>query len=136
MESTALNLQDINERLSGSPFNRWLRIEAVRVVAPGRVELRMPWRSELEGGKEMTHGGIFACVIDAAAFAAILSVKGQTGPTIDMRVDFHANAFESDLVIDAEVVRAGSRIATADVRVHSPAGKLLASGRCVYAAAR
>ena len=136
MEISALDLQAINERLSGSPFNRWLRIEAVRVVAPGRVELRMPWRAELEGGKEMTHGGIFACVIDAGAFAAILSVKGQTGPTIDMRVDFHANAFAADFLIGAEVIRAGSRIATADVRVHSAAGKLLASGRCVYAAIR
>ncbi|HWK51300.1 MAG TPA: PaaI family thioesterase, partial [Steroidobacter sp.] len=74
-------------------------------------------------------------VIDASAFAAILSVKGQTGPTIDMRVDFHANAFDADFSIDAQVIRAGSRIATADVRILSASGKLLASGRCVYAAA-
>lgn len=136
MEPSPLSLQAINERLTGSPFNRWLRIEGVRVVAPGHVELRMPWRAELEGGKGMTHGGIFACVIDAAAFASILSVKGQTGPTIDMRVDFHANAFEGDFSIEAKIVRAGSRIATADVRIHDMGGKLLASGRCVYAAAR
>jgi len=83
----------------------------------------------------MTHGGIFACVIDAAAFAAILSVKGKTGPTIDLRVDFHANAFDAEFSIDAQVIRAGSRIATADVRIFGASGKLLASGRCVYAAA-
>lgn len=135
MDQSAPSLQAINERLTRSPFNRWLQIEATRVVAPGHLELRMPWRAELEGGKGMTHGGIFACVIDASAFAAILSVKGQTGPTIDMRVDFHANAFDADFNIDAQVIRAGSRIATADVRILGASGKLLASGRCVYAAA-
>lgn len=84
----------------------------------------------------MTHGGIFACIVDVAAFAAILSVKGQTGPTIDMRVDFHANAFDGDFVIEAQVLRVGSRIASADVKINDAAGKLLASGRCVYVAAR
>jgi uncharacterized protein (TIGR00369 family) len=135
MDQYAQSLQAINERLTGSPFNRWLQIEATRIVAPGHVELRMPWRAELEGDKGMTHGGIFACVIDASAFVAILSVKGQAGPTIDMRVDFHANAFDAEFNIEAHVIRAGSRIATADVKVFGASGKLLASGRCVYAAA-
>lgn len=130
-----MSLEAINERLAAAPFNRWLGIHAVE-VSPQRAQLRMPWRAELEGGKGMTHGGIFACVIDVAAFAAILAAKGQTGPTIDMRVDFHANAIEGDFVITSELLRAGSRIATVDVRVHDAVGKLLASGRCVYAAAR
>ncbi|MBL8270341.1 PaaI family thioesterase [Steroidobacter sp.] len=136
MESSALDLPAINQRIHASAFNRWLRIEATRIVVPGQVELRMPSRAELEGGQGMTHGGIFACIVDVAAFAAILSVKGQTGPTIDMRVDFHANAFESDFIIEAQVLRAGSRIATGDVKINSVTGKLLASGRCVYVAAR
>ena len=130
-----MSLEAINARLTSAPFNQWLGIQAVE-VSPQRAQLRLPWRVELEGGKGMTHGGIFACAIDAGAFAVILAAKGQSGPTIDMRVDFHANAIEDDFVITAELLRAGSRIATVDVRVHSAAGKLLASGRCVYAAAR
>lgn len=130
-----MSLEAINERLASAPFNHWLGIRAME-VSPQRAQLRMPWRAELEGGKGMTHGGIFACVIDVAAFAVILAAKGQSGPTIDMRVDFHANAIEGEFTITAELLRVGSRIATVDVRVHSATGKLLASGRCVYAAAR
>jgi uncharacterized protein (TIGR00369 family) len=135
MSELIMNLEAINERLAASPFNRWLGLHAEQ-VSPERAQLRMPWRAELEGGKGMTHGGIFACAIDAAAFAVILAAKGQSGPTIDMRVDFHANAIEGDFVITADLLRAGSRIATVDVRVQSAAGRLLASGRCVYAAVR
>ncbi|WP_129774638.1 PaaI family thioesterase [Peristeroidobacter soli] len=135
MSESVLTLEAINERLASASFNRWLGIRAVE-ASPQRAQLRMPWRAELEGGKGMTHGGIFACVIDVSAFAVILAAKGQSGPTIDMRVDFHANAIEGDFMITAEMLRAGSRIVTVDVRVHSAAGKLLATGRCVYAAAR
>lgn len=135
MTAPIMSLEAINERLAASPFNRWLAIYAIE-VSPQRAQLRMPWRADFEGGKGMTHGGIFACAIDAGAFAVILAAKGQSGPTIDMRVDFHANAIEGDFVITADLLRAGSRIATVDIRVHSAAGKLLASGRCVYAAPR
>jgi uncharacterized protein (TIGR00369 family) len=135
MSEPVVSLEIINERLASAPFNRWLGIHAV-AVTPQRALLRMPWRAELEGGKGMTHGGIFACAIDAGAFAVILAAKGQSGPTIDMRVDFHANAIEGDFEITADLVRAGSRIATVDVRIHSASGKLLASGRCVFAAPR
>jgi uncharacterized protein (TIGR00369 family) len=135
MQQPMLDLPDINRKLSASPFNRWLGIEAV-AASGSAVELRVPWRTELEGGKGMTHGGIFACVIDAAAFAVMLASRGETGPTIDMRVDFHGNAIAGDFVVKAELLRAGSRISSADVRVTSAAGRLLASGRCVYIAAR
>lgn len=135
MSESTLSLEAINERLAMSPFNRWLGIHAVQ-AAPERAQLRMPWRAELEGGKGMTHGGIFACAIDAGAFAVILAAKGQSGPTIDLRVDFHANAIEDDFVITANMIRSGARISTVDVTVHSTAGKLLASGRCVYMAPR
>lgn len=135
MSESNLSLEAINERLAMSPFNRWLGIHAVQ-ASPERAKLRMPWRAELEGGKGMTHGGIFACAIDAGAFAVILAARGQSGPTIDLRVDFHANAIEGDFAITANLLRAGARIATVDVSVHGPAGKLLASGRCVYMAPR
>jgi uncharacterized protein (TIGR00369 family) len=135
MSESELSLEAINERIAMSPFNRWLGIHAVQ-ASPERAQLRMPWRAELEGGKGMTHGGIFACAIDAGAFAVILAAKGQSGPTIDLRVDFHANAIEGDFAITANMVRAGARITTVDVSVHSAAGKLLASGRCVYMASR
>lgn len=128
-----MSLESVNERLRASAFNAWLGIEAMAVGAR-EVRLRMPWRPELEGGKGMTHGGIFACMVDIAAFAMLLAARGGAGPTIDLRVDFHRNALGGEFLITSRLVRAGSRIATVDVRVEDAGGQLLASGRCVYIA--
>lgn len=133
MDEPVANLQAINARLRASPFNLWLGIEATAATR-SEVLLRMPWRAELQGAPGATHGGIFACIIDAGAFAVLLAAQGDTGPTIDLRVDFHANVAEGEFAITARLLRAGARISSVEVYVHGAAGRLLASGRCVYIA--
>ena len=81
---------------------------------------------------QMTHGGIFAVIVDVAAFAAIYASSGNLGPTIDMRVDFHANAPAGELLAVARTLKSGKHILTGEVSINDERNHLLASGRGVY----
>jgi uncharacterized protein (TIGR00369 family) len=132
MNAVALpDVAQINAFIRKSAFNRWLGIEAVHADA-SEARLRIPWRPELGGAPEMTHGGIFAVIVDVAAFAAIYASSGNLGPTIDMRVDFHANAPAGELLAVARTLKSGKHILTGEVSIYDERKRLLASGRGVY----
>lgn len=132
MNAAALpDVAQINAFIRKSAFNRWLGIEAVHADA-SEARLRIPWRPELQGAPEMTHGGIFAVIVDVAAFAAIYASSGNLGPTIDMRVDFHANAPAGELLAVARTLKSGKHILTGEVSIYDERKRLLASGRGVY----
>jgi uncharacterized protein (TIGR00369 family) len=121
----------INHHIRQSAFNVWLGVEAIEASAT-EAKLRIPWRAELGGSPGMTHGGIFACIVDIAAFAGIFAATGRSGPTIDMRVDFHANAAGGDLIAVSRVVKSGQRISTGEVSIYDATSRLLATGKCVF----
>lgn len=115
---------------AGTPFNTWLGLE-VLAVHPDSIELRVPWRSEFSGAPGMTHGGILASIVDAAAFLVLLAVRGCGGPTVDMRVDFHRSTANSMLYVRSALLRAGATISTVQVEIHDGEQRLIASGRSV-----
>ena len=125
------DVAQINAFIRKSAFNRWLGIEVTHADA-SEARLRIPWRPELGGAPGMTHGGIFAVIVDVAAFAAIYAASGSLGPTVDMRVDFHANAPGGELLAIARTLRAGKTILTGEVSIYDERKRLLASGRGVY----
>jgi uncharacterized protein (TIGR00369 family) len=132
MTAAALpDVAQINAFMRRSAFNRWLGIEAIH-ADPSEARLRIPWRPELGGAPQMTHGGIFAVIIDVAAFAAIYAASGNLGPTVDMRVDFHANASPGELLAVARTLKSGRHILSGEVFIYDEGKRLLASGRCVY----
>lgn len=113
------------------PFNAWLGAEVISADDEG-VRLRVPWRVEFGGAPGMTHGGILASIIDLSAYMALMAVKGGSGPTIDMRVDYHRSVVNGALFSLAKLLRIGSTISTVDVIVHDAEQRLIASGRCVF----
>lgn len=123
-------LAKLNLHNAGIPFNAWLGLEVIG-VRDDVVELRVPWRTEFGGAPGMTHGGILASIIDAAAFLVLLAVRGNGGPTIDMRVDFHRSTANGMLYVKSALLRAGATISTAQVEIHDSEQRLIASGRSV-----
>jgi uncharacterized protein (TIGR00369 family) len=51
---------------------------------------------------------------------------------VDLRIDFHRTATPGDLRAEARVIHVGGTLATAEARIFSHDGKLVASGRGVY----
>ncbi len=120
----------MNTHNAAVPFNAWLGAEVISADDEG-VRLRVPWRVEFGGSPGMTHGGILASIIDLSAYMALMAAKGGSGPTIDMRVDYHRSIVNGALFSLAKLLRVGSTISTVEVIVHDAERRLIASGRCV-----
>lgn len=131
---TIEHLQALADRC---PFNAWIgfRIESIDA---GSITVRIPWRPEMIGIPDppTLHGGVLATAIDFTAANAIATLLGQATPTIDLRVDYHAVAKQGDLLATGRVIRLGRTLGTAESEVRDSAGRLVASGRGSFFAAR
>lgn len=128
---------DIQARLLRGPYHQWLGLQVER-VAPGEIELLARWREEwvVNPDKGYTHGGILAALVDLAADWALVSETGRGVPTIDLRVDYHRAAQPGDLRVHGKVIKFGGQVSSAEAHVYDKDGKLVASGRGVYATPR
>jgi len=132
-EKKVLTAADVEAKLLRGPYHQWLGIK-VESVGEGEITLMAKWREEwvvnVEGG--YTHGGILATLIDLTADWALVSSTGRGVPTIDLRVDYHRPA-KGDLKARGKVIKFGGQFSVAEAQVFDTEGKLVASGRGVYA---
>ncbi|MGE8660113.1 MAG: PaaI family thioesterase [Achromobacter sp.] len=128
---------DIQARLLRGPYHQWLGLE-VQAVREGEIELTARWREEwvVNAEKRYTHGGILAALVDLTADWALVSQTGRGVPTIDLRVDYHRPAGPADLRAHGKVIKFGGQVSVAEAQVFDADGKLVASGRGVYATPR
>jgi uncharacterized protein (TIGR00369 family) len=133
MSEAGLTLEEIQERLSRGPFNRWLNFKVTKADEDG-LEVEAGWREEwvVNPDRRYTHGGILSAIIDVAADYAIAAKIGRPVPTIDLRVDFHKAAMPGDLTAKARIVRLGGQYSTAEALLYDKNGELVASGRGTY----
>jgi uncharacterized protein (TIGR00369 family) len=121
-----------------SPYMRFHGFQVVS-EAPGRVEIRLPFRPEFlrRDDQDWLHGGIVSALVDIAGDYAVATEFGGAGvPTIDLRVDYLRPARKGDLVAVGRTVRTGKTVSVADVEVRDATGALVAVGRGVYASPR
>ena len=133
MSEAGMTLEQVQERITRGPFNRWLNFTVTKLDGEG-LEVTAGWREEwvVNPDRRYTHGGILSAIIDVAADYAIAARIGRPVPTIDLRVDFHKAAMPGDLTAKARVVRLGSQYSTAEALVYDKDGELVASGRGTY----
>lgn len=90
---------------------------------------------------DVMHGGAVASLIDAAAGAAVLTLREEgdgtwTGQaTLDMNVTF-LNAATTDIVAEATVLRHTRSLAFVAIDVRDDQGALAAVGRATYSIMR
>lgn len=134
MPENKMTRDALEARLQVAPFHRWLGLTLVEMDEEG-ITVGVTWREEfaVNPDRHYTHGGILASIIDTAADYAIAAKTGGPVPTVDLRVDYHRAAMPGDLSVRAEVIRLGGTVSTAEARVFDGDGKLVASGRGVYA---
>ena len=82
-------------------------------VAPGKVEIEMPYRADLAQEHGFIHGGIVTAIIDSACGYAALSLSAPDTAvlTVEYKVNFVAPAKGQRLLARGEVVRPGATIA-------------------------
>jgi uncharacterized protein (TIGR00369 family) len=133
MPHNVIGADQLNERLVAAPFNKWMGLRVLS-LDDDKIEIGLTWREEMVSNPaaRVTHGGILAALIDAAADFAVAAKVGAPVPTVDMRVDFHRAAKPGDLKAVARVVRLGGTNSVAEAQVFDREGGLIASGRGVY----
>ena len=96
-------LQALNET---AEFNRWCGLEVLS-VAPGLVEIAMPWRKEAGQYAGFLHAGIVATLIDTACGYAAATLVGHSILAAHFSVNCLRPAVGQRFVARAAVVRAG-----------------------------
>jgi len=130
------------------PFNRVLGLK-ITSLKPGGVKGRLEMRPELIGHfmSNRLHGGVISAGLDAMAGVAVMAAIGarhmDEAPmqrlhrfgklgTIDLRIDYLRPAIGDRFELRANVLRLGSRVATARMEFLGADATLLASGAAAY----
>jgi uncharacterized protein (TIGR00369 family) len=129
-------------------FNRVLGLQVVSML-PERVTGRITMKPELVGHYvyNRVHGGVISAGLDAMGGLAVMASVGarhmDEAPalrlqrfgklgTIDLRIDYLRPAIGEHFVLQAEVLRLGSRVASTRMEFLGADGKLLAAGAGAY----
>jgi uncharacterized protein (TIGR00369 family) len=130
------------------PFNAVLGLRVGSLAASG-VTGSLAMRPELIGhyAHQRLHGGVISATLDAMAGLAVMAAIGarhmDEAPaerlrrfgklgTIDLRIDYLRPAIGERFTLHGEVLRLGSRVATARMEFGDAEGKLLATGSAAY----
>jgi uncharacterized protein (TIGR00369 family) len=130
------------------PFNHVLGLRIDSLAADG-VAGRLAMRPDLIGhyAHQRLHGGVISATLDAMAGLAVMAAIGarhmDEAPlqrmhrfgklgTIDLRVDYLRPAIGPRFRLSAEVMRLGSRVASARMAFSDEAGELLSTGAAAY----
>lgn len=134
MSETQMTAADVEAKLLRGPFHQWLGLK-VTELGEDTITITAKWRPEwvVNADAGYTHGGILATLVDLTADWALVSRTGRGVPTVDMRVDYHRPAMQHDLTCKGRVVKLGKGMSVCEAEIYDDKGKLLASGRGVYA---
>jgi uncharacterized protein (TIGR00369 family) len=130
------------------PFNQVLGLRIDSLLPTGATG-HLLMRPELVGSfaHQRLHGGVISAALDAMAGIAVMAAIGARHMdetpddrmrrfgklgTIDLRVDYLRPALGERFALESEVLRLGSRVATARMMFNDAAGKLLAAGSAAY----
>jgi uncharacterized protein (TIGR00369 family) len=129
-------------------FNQTLGL-SITLLSPEKVTAHIDMRPELVGhyAYNRIHGGVISAGLDAMGGLAVMAAVGARHmdeppakrlerfgklSTIDMRVDYLRPGIGERFVLQAEVMRLGSRVASTRMEFLSVDGKLLSTGSAAY----
>jgi len=98
------------------------------LVAPGRVEIELPFRDDLTQQKGFVHGGILGMIADTACGYAAFSLMpaGCSLVTVEYKINILSPA-RGSLVARGEVVKPGRTLTIARAEVYARDGKHIAT---------
>ena len=97
-------------------------------VAPGAVEIALPFRDDVTQQKGFVHGGIIGMIADTACGYAAYSLMPADSSlvTVEYKINVLAPA-KSSLLARGEVVKAGRTLTVARAEVYAHDGKHVAT---------
>ncbi|MSQ42369.1 MAG: PaaI family thioesterase [Dehalococcoidia bacterium] len=142
--SDAADASALRARVDDGSVAYWrtLGIVVERVDGPGHAVLSLAMREALGTRRpEVMHGGAIASLIDAAAGAAVITLREEGDDTwsgqasLDLNVTF-LNAATTAIVAEAKVLKHSRSLAFVSVDVRDDTGELVSVGRVTYSIMR
>jgi uncharacterized protein (TIGR00369 family) len=101
---------------------------SLTTVAPGAVEIALPFRDDLTQQKGFVHGGIIGMIADTACGYAAYSLMPADSSlvTVEYKMNILTPA-TSSLIARGEVVKAGRTLTVARAEVYAEDGKHVAT---------
>ncbi len=127
-------------------FNQVLGLK-ITSIRPDGVSGAIAMRPELVGSPNRLHGGVISACLDALGGLAVMAAIGarhlDEAPaqrlhrfgklgTIDLRIDYLRPGIGEHFVLNADVLRLGSRVATTRMEFLGADGRLLSTGAGAY----
>ncbi|MBN2033171.1 MAG: PaaI family thioesterase [Deltaproteobacteria bacterium] len=115
--------------VNGCPYFKLLSID-IKDLGWGESRLEILVQEKHLQPFGIVHGGVFASLIDAAAFwAAYCQIPGEVGmTTVEMKINYLAPISTGRMVAKGRGIRAGKTLCLADASVYNESGTLLAHG--------
>jgi uncharacterized protein (TIGR00369 family) len=122
-------LNAVAKKVNGSPFFTLISMHITNLDW-GASRLEMPVEEKHFQPYGMVHGGVYASVVDAAAFWAVYpQVDEDFGiTTIELKLNYLAPSSSGSLIAKGKSIKVGKTICLAEARVEDERGKLLAHG--------
>jgi uncharacterized protein (TIGR00369 family) len=93
----------------------------LEAVGSGTARLRLPYRDEFLRPGGVVHGPVIMAAADYAMYAAVMGLdpRGEAAVTTNLNMYFLRKTAGKDLIAEAQVLRAGRRLAVLEVLVHA-----------------
>lgn len=123
-------IQRVSELVNRSPY---FTLQSMKIVAVGlgfsHLEIDLEKKHLQPFG--LVHGGVFASIIDAAAFWSIyysIEDPNAGATTVDLKLNYLAPAVSGKLIAKGAQIKLGKTLGYAEARVTNAEGRLLAHG--------
>lgn len=101
--------------------------------AEGRAAITLPYDGRHDHFLDDVHGGAIATMIDNAGWFTAAARYPTWIVSVELSVRLHEPAGRQELTALGEVVRAGRRFTSTEMRVHNASGVLVATGSGTFA---
>ena len=122
-------LEAVAKKVNGSPFFTLISMHITNLDwGESRLEIAVEEKHFQPFG--MVHGGVYASVVDAAAFWAVYpQVDDHVGiTTLELKLNYLAPISSGSLIAKGKSIKVGKSICLAEASVEDETGKLLAHG--------
>ncbi|MFC1833274.1 PaaI family thioesterase [Thermodesulfobacteriota bacterium] len=122
-------VKQVSSVANGSPYFRLLSMEIVKIgIGSCLIEINLQEKHLQPFG--VVHGGVFATIIDAAAFWGVYGgVDEKSGMTsVDLKLNYLAPATTGKLIAKGRQIKLGRTLALGEAEVTDQDGKILAHG--------
>jgi len=123
-------IEKVNQLVNRSPYFDLLSMK-ISTVGAGFSEIKIDLAQKHLQPFGFVHGGVYASIIDAAAFWALFyNIDDQdTGvTTVDLTVNYLAPTASGKLIAKGRQIKLGKTLGYADAEVTDAGGRLLAHG--------